>query len=59
MLDAYARLASVIAAGTPEEEMDKALAPGNTYTALASHVPDGADDFNTYQADRGSFRLEL
>ncbi len=41
------------------DEMDKALAPGNTYTALASHGPDGADDFNTYHADRGSFQLEL
>jgi hypothetical protein len=39
--------------------MDKALAPGNAYTALASHGPAGADDFNTYHADRGSFELEL
>lgn len=41
------------------DEMDKALAPGNTYTALASHGPDGANDFNAYHADRGSFELEL
>ena len=41
------------------DEMDKALETGTTYTALASHGPDGANDFTTYHADRGSFQLEL
>jgi hypothetical protein len=41
------------------DDLDKPLAAGNTYTVLVAHGPDGADDFTTYHANRGSFELEL
>lgn len=41
------------------DDMDKPLVPGNTYLVLVAHGPDGADDFTTYHANRGSFELEL
>lgn len=41
------------------DDLDKPLAAGNTYLVLVAHGPDGADDFTTYHANRGSFELEL
>lgn len=41
------------------DSWDKPLVPGNTYTVIVSHGPDGADNFGDYHADRGSFEMEL
>jgi hypothetical protein len=41
------------------DDLDKPLAAGNSYLVLLAHGPDGADDFSTYHANRGSFELEL
>jgi hypothetical protein len=41
------------------DSWDKPLAPGNSYTVVVSHGPDGADNFGEYHADRGSFEMEL
>ncbi|MEX2445518.1 MAG: DOMON domain-containing protein [Alkalispirochaeta sp.] len=41
------------------DDLDKPLIPGETYLVLVAYGPDGAADFTTYHANRGSFELEL
>ncbi len=41
------------------DDLDKPLILGETYLVLVAHGPDGAADFTTYHANRGSFELEL
>lgn len=41
------------------DPLDRALSAGSTHKILASHGPDGADDFGTYHASRGSVETEL
>ncbi|MDA3948350.1 MAG: DOMON domain-containing protein [Spirochaeta sp.] len=41
------------------DAMDKPLGAGSTYTVLVAYGPDGADDFSTYHAARGSVKIEL
>ena len=57
-------LCGALAAGTgcPQlsgDPLDKPLVPGSTYKIIASHGPDGADDFGTYHASRGSVETIL
>jgi hypothetical protein len=41
------------------DAMDKPLVPGNSYKVIVAHGPNGADDFGTYHATRGSFEMDL
>lgn len=41
------------------DALDKPLDPGQEYRILAAYGPDGADDFTTYHADRGTGRLQI
>ena len=41
------------------DEKDKPLSRGNSYTVLVAHGRNGADDFSSYHAARGSFEMEL
>lgn len=39
------------------DAMDNPLVPGREYPILVAYGPDGADDFTTYHANRGTGRL--
>ena len=41
------------------DSMDKPLEVGASYRVIVAYGPDGADDFGTYHATRGSFEMEL
>lgn len=41
------------------DAMDRPLQAGSTYRVIVAHGRDGADDFGSPHADRGSFEMEL
>jgi hypothetical protein len=41
------------------DEYDQPLSPGSTHTAIFAYGPDGADDYTTYHAARGSLEIDL
>lgn len=41
------------------DEYDQALSPGSTHKVIFAYGPDGADDYSTYHAARGSLEIRL